>query len=733
MDQNNIKIQKITDTLEENFMPYAVSVIVSRAIPEIDGLKPSHRKLLYTMYKMGLLRGNRTKSANVVGQTMKLNPHGDQAIYETMVRMTRGNEALLLPFVDSKGNFGKQYSKDMKYAASRYTEVKLEAICKEMFRDIEKDAVEFTENYDGTMLEPVLLPSAYPNVLVNTSQGIAVGMASNLCSFNLAEVCDTAIALIKDSKADISKTLKGPDFSTGGVLLYNKEEMDAIYETGRGGFKLRAKYSVDKKKRHIEITEIPYTTTSEAIIDSIIGMVKSSKLKEVRDVRDETDLKGLKITIDIRGGTDIKRLMNKLFLKTPLQDTFNCNFNVLIEGNPMVLGIKELLAHWTTFRIGCIKRRLSFDLKKNKERLHLLLGLDRILIDIDEAIRIIRNTEREADVVPNLMQAFRIDEIQADYIAEIKLRYLNREYILKRLDEIKDLRKKIEDIEVTLKSNAKIRKIIIGELEEVRDKYGIPRKTEIRELDDVDDKSLVEQIPEYNCKVFFTRENYLKKIPLTALRTDPEQKLKDSDKLKQEISTHNKAELIMFSNKANAYKVKLHQLEESKAGEFGTYLPVFLELPEDETIVYVVVTDDFKGIMLYGFENGKFAKVPLSVYETKTNRKLLAKAYYDKSPLKYIRLMDEKESVEMAVITKDKRALIFNTDFVSVKTTRNTQGITVIKLKDNDKVSEVVPVKKARLKNADDYRPNNVPAVGKHLSKADSRRKQVTLFDLKND
>ena len=733
MDQNNIKIQKITDTLEENFMPYAVSVIVSRAIPEIDGLKPSHRKLLYTMYKMGLLRGNRTKSANVVGQTMKLNPHGDQAIYETMVRMTRGNEALLLPFVDSKGNFGKQYSKDMKYAASRYTEVKLEAICKEMFRDIEKDAVEFTENYDGTMLEPVLLPSAYPNVLVNTSQGIAVGMASNLCSFNLAEVCDTAIALIKDSKADISKTLKGPDFSTGGVLLYNKEEMDAIYETGRGGFKLRAKYSVDKKKRHIEITEIPYTTTSEAIIDSIIGMVKSSKLKEVRDVRDETDLKGLKITIDIRGGTDIKRLMNKLFLKTPLQDSFNCNFNVLIEGNPMVLGIKELLAHWTTFRIGCIKRRLSFDLKKNKERLHLLLGLDRILIDIDEAIRIIRNTEREADVVPNLMQAFRIDEIQADYIAEIKLRYLNREYILKRLDEIKDLRKKIEDIEVTLKSNAKIRKIIIGELEEVRDKYGIPRKTEIRELDDVDDKSLVEQIPEYNCKVFFTRENYLKKIPLTALRTDPEQKLKDSDKLKQEISTHNKAELIMFSNKANAYKVKLHQLEESKAGEFGTYLPVFLELPEDETIVYVVVTDDFKGIMLYGFENGKFAKVPLSVYETKTNRKLLAKAYYDKSPLKYIRLMDEKESVEMAVITKDKRALIFNTDFVSVKTTRNTQGITVIKLKDNDKVSEVVPVKKARLKNADDYRPNNVPAVGKHLSKADSRRKQVTLFDLKND
>ncbi len=733
MDQNNIKIQKITDTLDENYMPYAVSVIVSRAIPEIDGLKPSHRKLLYTMYKMGLLRGNRTKSANVVGQTMKLNPHGDQAIYETMVRMTRGNEALLHPFVDSKGNFGKQYSKDMKYAASRYTEVKLENICREMFRDIEKNAVEFTDNYDGTVKEPVILPSSYPNVLVNASQGIAVGMASNLCSFNLAEVCDTAIALIKDSGADITKTLKGPDFSTGGVLLYSKEEMDTIYETGRGGFKLRAKYNVDKKKRHIEITEIPYTTTAEAIIDAIVSMVKGSKLKEVKDVRDETDLKGLKITIDIRNSTDVKKLMNKLFLKTPLQDSFNCNFNVLIEGNPMVLGVREILANWTTFRVSCIKKRLNYDLNKNNERLHLLLGLDRILIDIDEAIRIIRNTEKEADVVPNLMQAFRLDEVQADYIAEIKLRYLNREYILKRLDEIKELRQKIEDIERTLKSNSKIRKIIIGELEEVRDKYGRPRKTEIRKLDDVDDKSLIEQIEDYNCMVFFTKENYIKKIHLTSLRTDPEHKLKDTDRILQEISTHNKAELIMFSNKANAYKMKLHQLDECKAGDFGEFLPVFLELPEDESIVYIVVTDDFSGNMLYGFENGKFAKVPLNVYETKTNRKLLTKAYYDKSELKYIRLMDEKESIEMAVITKNKRALIFNTDFVSVKTTRGTQGITVIKLKENDKVTEVVPVKKARLKNTDEYRPNNVPAVGKFLSKADSRRKQVTLFDLQNN
>ncbi|MCD6323285.1 MAG: topoisomerase IV [Clostridiales bacterium] len=732
MDQNNIKTQKITETLDENYMPYAVSVIVSRAIPEIDGLKPSHRKLLYTMYKMGLLRGNRTKSANVVGQTMKLNPHGDQAIYETMVRMTRGNDALLLPFVDSKGNFGKIYSKDMRYAASRYTEVKLENICKEMFRDIEKGAVEFCDNYDGTVKEPVILPSSYPNILVNASQGIAVGMASNLCSFNLAEVCNTAIALIKDSEADICETLKGPDFSTGGTLLYNKEEMDIIYATGRGGFKLRGKYKVDKKKKHIEITEIPYTTTIEAIIDAIIGMVKSNKIKEIKDVRDETDLKGLKITIDIRGGTDIKKLMNKLFLKTPLQDSFNCNFNILIEGNPMVLGVKEILANWTTFRISCIKKRLNYDLKRNKERLHLLLGLDRIMIDIDEAIRIIRNTEKEAGVVPNLMQAFRIDEVQADYIAEIKLRYLNREYILKRLDEIKDLKQKNEDIENTLKSNSKIRKIIVSELEEVRDKYRSPRRTEIRAMDDVDDKSLVEQIDDYNCKVFFTKENYIKKIPLTALKTDPEQKLKDTDRIMQELSSRNKAELIMFSNKANAYKIKLHQMDENKASDFGVYLPVFLELPEGESIVYIVITDDFKGNMLYGFENGKFAKVPLSVYETKTNRKLLSKAYSDKSELKYIRLLAENESVEMAVITKEKRALIFDTDFVSLKTTRSTQGVTVIKIKDGDLVSEVVPVKKARLKEPDKYRPNNVPAVGRQLTKADSRRKQVTLFDLKN-
>lgn len=729
MTENNIQIQKITETLDENFMPYAISVIVSRAIPEIDGLKPSHRKLLYTMYKMGLLRGNRTKSANVVGQTMKLNPHGDQAIYETMVRMTKGNQALLHPFVDSKGNFGKQYSKDMKYAAARYTEVKLESICREMFRDIDKNAVEFTDNYDGTMKEPVLLPSSFPNILVNPSQGIAVGMASNLCSFNLGEVCRTAIELIKDPEADIFKTLKGPDFSTGGYYIHDRQEMENVYNTGRGSFKLRAKYNVDKKKRHIEITEIPYTTTVEAVIDSIIAMVKSSKIKEVKDVRDETDLKGLKITLDIRPGTDVKKLMNKLFLKTPLQDNFSCNFNVLIDGHPVVLGVRGLLEKWIEFRVGCTRRRLEYDLAKNNERLHLLLGLDRILIDIDEAIRIIRNTEKESEVIPNLMGAFRIDEIQAEFIAEIKLRYLNREYILKRLDEIKDLRDKIADIENTLSSKARIKKIISEELEDVISKYGKDRLTEIISVDEVDDRSLVEQIPEYNCRLFFTRENYLKKIPLTGLRTDPEQKLKDSDTILQEIDTHNKAELIFFSNKANAYKMKMHQIEDCSASDFGEYLPVFLEMEEDENIVYIVATDDFKGVMLFGFDNGKFSKVPLNAYETKTNRKILAKAYYPGAGLVYIQHIGEEDSFDVVVITDNKRALIFNTDYVTLKTTRSAQGITVIKLKKDGKVVEALPLKLAKLKNEKDYRPNNVPAVGRVLSKADARRKQVSFFD----
>jgi len=730
MDQSKVTNQKITDTLDLNYMPYAVSVILSRAIPEIDGLKPSHRKLLYTMYKMGLLKSGRTKSANVVGQTMKLNPHGEQAIYETLVRMTRGNEALLHPFIDSKGNFGKQYSKDMRYAASRYTEVRLDKICLEMFRDIEKEAVELVDNYDGTMKEPAILPSAFPNILVNASQGIAVGMASNMCSFNLGEVCDTAIALIKDRDADVSDYLNGPDFSTGGILLYDKEEMKQIYKSGRGGFKLRAKYTVDKKKRHIEISQIPYTTTCEAIIDSIINMVRSKKIKEIRDVRDETDLKGLKITIDIRSGTDIKKLMNKLFLKTPLQDSFNCNFNILVDGNPRVLGVKGILEHWIKFRINCIKNRLNYDLRKNKERLHLLLGLDRILIDIDEAIRIIRNTEKESDVIPNLMGAFRIDELQANYIAEIKLRYLNREYILKRLDEIKELKDRIEDIEKTLSSNARIKKIIVTELTEIKEKYAVERRTEIKHMDDVDDKSLVEHIPDYNCKVFFTKENYIKKIPLTALRTDPDQKLKDSDKILQEISTHNKAELIMFSSKANAYKLKLHQLEECKASDFGEFLPVFLELPEDESILFIVITDDFKGLMIFGFENGKFAKVPLSSYETKTNRRVLAKAYYEKSKIVYMNNIAEDENYDMGIVTNERRALVFNTEAVSVKTTRNTQGITIIKLKDNECVSEARPLQNARLKEPEAYRPNNVPAVGKKLTKADSKRRQISLFDI---
>jgi DNA gyrase subunit A len=730
MDHNNITKQKITDTLDQNYMPYAVSVIVSRAIPEIDGLKPSHRKLLYTMYKMGLLKGTRTKSANVVGQTMKLNPHGDQAIYETLVRMTRGNEALLHPFIDSKGNFGKQYSKDMRYAASRYTEVKLEKICQEMFRDIEKNAVEFVDNYDGTMKEPSILPSAYPNILINASQGIAVGMASNLCSFNLGEVCDATIAMMKDPGIDVGDYLKGPDFSTGGILLYDKAELDEIYKTGRGSFKVRAKYSLDKKKRHIEITEIPYTTTCEAIIDTIVAMIKSKQIKDIKDIRDETDLKGLKITIDIRPGTDVEKLMNKLFLKTPLQEAFNCNFNILIDGNPMVLGVREILEYWLEFRIKCIMNRLGFDLEKDKERLHLLLGLDRILIDIDEAIRIIRNTEKEAEVVPNLMEAFRLDEVQANYIAEIKLRYLNREYILKRLDEIKELTDEIKELELTLGSKARIKKIIAGELEEIKEKYAVGRRTDIQHVDEVDDKSLVEHIPEYSCRIFFTKENYLKKIPEDSLKGDQEQKLKDSDKVVQEISTHNKAELIMFSNKANAYKLKIHQLDDCRASDFGEFLPVYLELPEDETILYIVVTDDFKGHMIFGFENGKFARVPLNVYETKTNRKVLAKAFNDSSKIVYMNLLEETESYDMAVITNERRALVFNTDSITLKTTRSTQGITIIKIKTGDYVIEARPLKTARLKDVEAYRPANVPAVGKKLTAADSKRRQISLFDI---
>jgi len=730
MSDNIIEKQKITDTLETNYMPYAMSVIVSRAIPSIDGLKPSHRKLLYTMYKMGLISGTRTKSANVVGQTMKLNPHGDQAIYETLVRMTKGNESLLMPFIDSKGNFGKVYSKEMRYAASRYTEVKLMPICKEIFRDIDKNTVPFVDNYDGTIKEPALLPSAYPNILVNASQGIAVGMASNIASFNLKEVCLGTIEYIKNRDVNLIEYIKAPDFSTGGYLLYSKEEIEKIYKSGRGVIKLRGKYQVDKKKRHIEITEIPYTTSSEAIIDSIIELVKGNKIKEISDIRDETDLNGLKITIDIKKNTDIEKLMNKLYHKTPLQDSFGCNFNMLIEGKPMVLGLKEIIRYWVNFRIGCITNQLNYDLDKKSDKLHLLLGLDRILLDIDDAIKIIRNTELEKDVISNLMAAFRIDEVQAEFVAEIKLRYLNREYLLKRLEEITQLQREIEDIKKTLNDKRLIKRIIINQLEDVIKKHGQQRKTEIIEAQELKAISKEIEVEDYNVKVFFSKENYFKKIPLTALRTDPEQKIKNTDVFVQTKETHNKAEAIFFSDKANAYKMKLHQIPDSKAGDFGNYLPNLLGMSEGEKIIKMVITDDFSGYMIFGFENGKCAKIPLKSYETKQNRKLLAKAYYPGSNIKYIDFIKENESYELVAITKNNRALIFSTDNITIKATRASQGITMVKLKKDDTIKELLMVKKAKLKDLDKYRAANIPAFAKALSTRDAKRKQISIFDL---
>lgn len=730
MTDNYIVKEKITDTLEKNFMPYAMSVIVSRAIPSIDGLKPSHRKLLYTMYKMGLINGPRTKSANVVGQTMKLNPHGDQAIYETLVRLTKGNESLLLPFIDSKGNFGRVYSREMRYAASRYTEVKLMPICKEMFRDIDKQTVPFEDNYDGTIQEPTLLPSAYPNILVNTSQGIAVGMASNMASFNLKEVCEGAIEYIKDSNVDLIDYIKAPDFSTGGLLLYSRDEIQEIYRTGRGIFKLRGTYTVDKSKRHIEITEIPYTTTAEAIIESIIDLVKSNKVKEISDVRDETDLNGLKITLDIKKNTDIEKLMNKLYLKTPLQDSFGCNFNILINGRPLVLSLKDILKHWVDFRVECITNQLTFDLARNNEKLHLLLGLDRILLDIDDAIKIVRNTEKEDEVVPNLMAAFRIDEVQAEYVAEIKLRYLNREYILKRLDEMTQLKAKIEDIEKTLSDKKRIKKVIINQLDEISKKYGEERKTRIIETEHIEDISNSIEIEDYNLKIFFTKENYFKKIPLTALRTDPEQKIKNSDQFVQEIESTNKTEVIFFSDKANAYKMKMYQIPDCKAGDFGEYLPNLLEMEEGETIVKTVVTDKFEGNMIFGFENGKCSKIPLKSYETVQNRKLLAKAYFGGSNIKYIDFLEENKKYELVAITDKNRALIFSTDDITVKTTRASQGITLVKIRKDETVKEIVRLEESKLKDADKYRAVNIPATARPLSDRDAKRKQISIFDL---
>lgn len=717
--------QHITDTLEVNYMPYAMSVIMSRAIPEIDGFKPSHRKLLYTMYKMGLLQGGTIKSANIVGRTMQLNPHGDAAIYETMIRLARGNESLLHPYVESKGNFGKSYSKNMQYAASRYTEAKLAPISAELFRDIDKDTVDFVPNYDNTMTEPTLLPVTFPSVLVNANMGIAVGMASNICSFNLKEICDTTVALIKDPDADITETLKAPDFIGGGQILYDEDKMNEIFRTGRGSFKIRAKYSYDKKNNCIDIYEIPATTTTEAIIDKIVELAKGGKAKEISDIRDETDKKGLKITIDLKRGTDADKLMKKLYKMTPLEDSFGCNFNVLIAGTPRVLGVRELLLEWIAFRTECVNRRVFFDLSKAKDRLHLLEGLQKILLDIDKAIRIIRSTDEESEVVPNLMIGFGIDKIQADYVAEIKLRHLNREYILKKTEDIEKLRAEIEDMEDILASRSRVKKIIVNELSDVVKNYDKPRRSEIIYTSDIDDDSEPnEEIPNYPVTLFFTKEGYFKKITPQSLRMSGEQKLKENDEIIETVEAANNTELLFFTDKCRVYKAKAADFDDSKASVLGDYVASKLEMEPDENAVYMAVTTDYKGFMLFFFENGKLAKIDLSAYETKTNRKKLIKAYCEKFPV--VNMFCVTEDKEYVMKSTSGRILLLNTGAIAVKTTKDSMGVSVMTLKKGHRVSSVKEYTDGEFVKPARYRTRTLPAAGATLS-ADDVGEQLTL------
>ena len=718
--------QAISETLEINYMPYAMSVIVSRAIPEIDGFKPSHRKLLYTMYKMGLLTGGRTKSANIVGQTMRLNPHGDSAIYETMVRLSRGNETLLHPFVDSKGNFGKVYSRDMAYAASRYTEAKLDNICTELFRDIDSDTVDMVDNYDATMKEPSLLPTTFPNVLVSANQGIAVGMASNICSFNLKEVCDTAIALMKNPDHDILETLPGPDFSTGAELLFDEAATREVYSTGRGSFKLRAKWHYEKDGNLIEITEIPYTTATEVIMDKVAELIKAGKIKEITDMRDETDLGGLKLTIDLKRGVDPEKLMQKLFRMTPLQDSFPCNFNILIAGMPRVMGVGEILEEWTAWRMDCVKRRLFFQIGKREERLHLLKGLERILLDIDKAIRIIRETELEAEVVPNLMIGFGIDEIQANYVAEIKLRNINKEYILKQTKAISQLEQEIADMRDTLNSGKKLKNVIIQELQEVSKKYGQPRKTEIiYQAVEAEPEEEEDNVPDYPVTVFVSREGYLKKITAQSLRMSGEQKFKEGDALRFSQETTNRADVLVFTDQFQCYKSRLSEFEDGKASQLGDYLPQKLGMEQGETVRSVVLTEDYSGFVLFFFENGKVAKVPLNAYETKTNRKKLTGAYCDKNALVDVYAM--QEDVQMALYASDGRTLIFSTAQLLPKTTRNTQGVAVLTLKKKAVLTAVLPLEQSGIENPSRYRTKTIPAAGALLKPEDMQEKQQKM------
>ena len=715
--------QAISETLEINYMPYAMSVIVSRAIPEIDGFKPSHRKLLYTMYKMGLLTGGRTKSANIVGQTMRLNPHGDAAIYETMVRLAKGNETLLHPFVDSKGNFGKVYSRDMAYAASRYTEAKLDPICGEIFRDIDSDTVDMVDNYDATMKEPALLPTTFPNVLVSANQGIAVGMASNICSFNLKEICDTTIALMKNPDHDILETLPGPDFSTGAELLFDEAAAREIYQTGRGSFKLRSKWRYVKEGNLIEITEIPYSTATEVIMDKVADLIKAGKIKEIADMRDETDLGGLKLTIDLKRGVDPDKLMQKLFRLTPLQDSFPCNFNILIAGMPRVMGVGEILEEWTAWRMDCVKRRIFFQIGKKEDRLHLLKGLERILLDIDKAIRVIRETEQESEVVPNLMIEFGIDEIQANYVAEIKLRNINKEYILKQTKAIDQLESEIEDLRSILNSSRKLKNVIIKELEEVSKKYGKPRKTEILySIEEIEPEEEEEPVPDYPVTVFVSKEGYMKKITAQSLRMSGEQKFKEGDSLDFTRETTNRAEFLVFTDKFQCYKSRLSDFDDGKASQLGDYLPQKLGFEAGENMIALVFCGDYKGFVLFFFENGKVAKVPLSAYETKTNRRKLTGAYSDKSPLVKAVALDTDE--QMVVYSTDGRAAIFSTAQLLPKTTRNTQGVAVMTLKKKAVLRDAQLLTGSGIVNESRYRTKTIPSAGAVLKEEDSPEKQ---------
>ena len=721
-----VEHQIITDTLRENYMPYAMSVIMSRAIPEIDGFKPSHRKLLYTMYKMGLLKGNLIKSANIAGQTMKLNPHGDAAIYDTMVRLSRGNEALLHPYVESKGNFGKAYSTDMECAASRYTEAKLAPIAEELFRDIDKDTVDFVDNYDATMKEPSLLPVTFPSILVNNNLGIAVGMASNICSFNLQEVCETTIALMKDPEHDILSTLKGPDFPGGGLLIYDRDLLQKIYETGRGSVKVRAVYSYDKSNNCIDVTEIPYSTSIEAIISKVAELAKAGKVREINDIRNETDLQGLKITIDLKRGTDPDKLMNKLYAMTPLEDSFGCNFNVLIGGVPQVMGVSGLLDEWIAFRMESVRRRTYFDLSKAKERLHLLKALEKILLDIDKAIKIVRETDEEDEVVPNLMIGFGIDQVQAEYVAEIKLRHLNREYIVKRLADVTDLEKAVEDLEETLKSKARIRRIIIDELGAVAKKFGQPRRTQLIYATDIEDvKAEEETVEDYACTLFYTREGYFKKITPQSLRMSGEQKLKEGDEITQIVETSNAKELLFFGDQCNVYKSRVADFKDTKASVMGDYIPAKLGFDEGEGARYMAVVTEYTGYMLFFFENGKAAKVEMSAYATKTNRRKLISAYSDKSPL--VAMAYIPEDTEFVLTATSGRRLLVHTGAITAKSTRNTIGVQVMTVKGKHKLLSVQPYVVGSLTKENRYRTKTLPAAGA-LPQAEDFGEQLSLL-----